>query len=251
MCEWRNKVSFDHYSWGQKHMSNIFYTTIHMHYYYSKINSGTASLWRVCYCVSNYLPLARWIEQISGAIVVHCSMWHSSMQPPQWLAIMVITWQQLNMTQKESCTFYLAFKWLTFLFKKKLLLVQLEFQAGSSSGSTVVADEQDIQLVLFPGLILFQPCSLACSRRSVVAQVVYSQPKDSHTNSKKAPSTVCLSLRIKSPAWMILLCACAIVFGAYSKLIMCRVHTGCYLIGCTAQCFGAGGKLSSKIRYHK
>ena len=122
------------------------------------------------------------------------------MQSPQWLAIMVITWQQLNMTQKESCTFYLAFKWLTFLFKKKLLLVQLEFQAGSSSGSTVVADEQDIQLVLFPGLILFQPCSLACSRRSVVAQVVYSQPKDSHTNSKKAPSTVCLSLRIKSPA---------------------------------------------------
>ena len=76
----------------------------------------------VCYCVSNCLPLARWIEQISGAIVVHCSMWHSSMQPPQWLAIMVITWQQLNMTQKESCTFYLAFKWLTFLFKKNFYL---------------------------------------------------------------------------------------------------------------------------------
>ena len=213
-------------------MSNILYTTIHMHYYYSKINSGT-SLWRVCYCVSNCLPLARWIEQISGAIVVHCSLWHPSMQPPQWLAIMVITWQRLNMTQKESCTFCLAFKWLTFLFNK-LQLVQLEFQAGSSSGSTVVADEQDIRF-LFPGLILFQPCSLACFRRSVVAQVVYSQPKDSHTNSKKAPSTVCLSLRIKSPAWMISVCACAcaIVFGAYSKLMMCRVHTGCYLIGCT------------------
>lgn len=143
----------------------------------------------------------------------------------------------------------LAFKWLTFLCNK-LQLVQLEFQAGSSSGSTVVANGQDI-LFLFLGLILFQPCSLACFRRSVVAQVVYSQSKDSHTNSKKAPSTVCLSLRIKSPAWMISACACAIVFGAYSKLIMCRVHTGCYLIGCTAQCFGAGGKLSSKIRYHK
>lgn len=113
----------------------------------------------------------------------------------------------------------LAFKWLTFLCNK-LQLVQLEFQAGSSSGSTVVANGQDI-LFLFLGLILFQPCSLACFRRSVVAQVVYSQSKDSHTNSKKAPSTVCLSLRIKSPAWMISACACAIVFGAYSKLIMC------------------------------